>query len=197
MERGDSKIMKELEERVLKDGIIINNDILKVDSFLNHQIDVALVRDIAKDITKSFATYGVNKILTIETSGIAFAYAVAEEMGNLPLVFAKKSKSATVGNDVFTAEVKSFTRNIVSKITVANKYLKPSDTVLIVDDFLAEGNASLGLVDLCKQAGAKVVGVAVAIEKGFQGGRNRLEALGLKVYSAADVKAFVNNKPVF
>ena len=197
MERGDSKIMKELEERVLKDGIIINNDILKVDSFLNHQIDVALVRDIAKDITKSFAAYGVNKILTIETSGIAFAYAVAEEMGNLPLVFAKKSKSATVGNDVFTAEVKSFTRNIVSKITVANKYLKPSDTVLIVDDFLAEGNASLGLVDLCKQAGAKVVGVAVAIEKGFQGGRNRLEALGLKVYSAADVKAFVNNKPVF
>ena len=127
----------------------------------------------------------------------AFAYAVAEEMGNFPLVFAKKSKSATVGNDVFTAEVKSFTRNIVSKITVANKYLKPSDTVLIVDDFLAEGNASLGLVDLCKQAGAKVVGVAVAIEKGFQGGRNRLEALGLKVYSAADVKAFVNNKPVF
>ena len=189
--------MKELEERVLKDGIIINNDILKVDSFLNHQIDVALVRDIAKDITKSFATYGVNKILTIETSGIAFAYAVAEEMGNLPLVFAKKSKSATVGNDVFTAEVKSFTRNIVSKITVANKYLKQSDTVLIVDDFLAEGNASLGLVDLCKQAGAKVVGVAVAIEKGFQGGRNRLEALGLKVYSAADVKAFVSNKPVF
>ena len=197
MERGDSKIMKALEERVLKDGIIINNDILKVDSFLNHQIDVALVRDIAKDITKSFAAYGVNKILTIETSGIAFAYAVAEEMGNFPLVFAKKSKSATVGNDVFTAEVKSFTRNIVSKITVANKYLKPSDTVLIVDDFLAEGNASLGLVDLCKQAGAKVVGVAVAIEKGFQGGRNRLEALGLKVYSAADVKAFVNNKPVF
>ena len=189
--------MKELEERVLKDGIIINNDILKVDSFLNHQIDVALVRDIAKDITKSFAAYGVNKILTIETSGIAFAYAVAEEMGNLPLVFAKKSKSATVGNDVFTAEVKSFTRNIVSKITVANKYLKPSDTVLIVDDFLAEGNASLGLIDLCKQAGAKVVGVAVAIEKGFQGGRRRLEAEGLKVYSGANVKEFKDNKPVF
>ena len=189
--------MKLLEERVLEDGIVINNDILKVDSFINHQIDVSLVRTLAKEITNEFKDYGVNKILTIETSGISFAYAVAEEMGNLPLVFAKKSKSATVGNDVYTAEVKSFTRNLVSKITVANKYLKPGDTVLIVDDFLAEGNASLGLIDLCNQANAKVVGVAVAIEKGFQGGRDKLEKLGLKVYSGANVKAFIDNKPVF
>ena len=189
--------MKLLEDRILEDGIIINNDILKVDSFLNHQIDVSLTRSLAKEIAKLYKDYGVNKILTIETSGLPLSFAVAEEMGNLPLVFAKKSKSLTVGNDVYTAEVKSFTRNIVSKITVANKYLKPNDTVLIVDDFLAEGNASLGLYDLCKQAGAKVVGVAVAIEKGFQGGRDRLEALGLKVYSGANVKAFVDNKPVF
>ena len=106
--------MKSLEERILKDGVIINNDILKVDSFLNHQIDVALARDLAKEITEHFNGDGVNKILTIETSGIAFAYAVAQEMGDLPLVFAKKSKSATVGNDVYTAQVKSFTRNTVS-----------------------------------------------------------------------------------
>ena len=189
--------MKLLEARVAEDGIVINNDILKVDSFINHQIDVSLVRDLAKEITKEYQDLGINKILTIETSGIAFAYAVAEEMGNLPLVFAKKSKSMIVGNDVYTAEVKSFTRNINSQITVANKYLKPSDTVLIVDDFLAEGNASLGLIDLCNQAGAKVVGVAVAIEKGFLGGRKKLEDLGLKVYSGANVKAFVNNTPVF
>ena len=189
--------MKELEKRILKDGVVINNDILKVDSFLNHQIDVALARDLAKEITKEYESLGINKILTIETSGIAFAYAVAEEMGDLPLVFAKKSKSATVGNDVYTAVVKSFTRNVNSTITVANRYLKPSDTVLIVDDFLAEGNASLGLIDLCNQAGAKVVGVAVAIEKGFQGGRNKLEALGMKVFSGANVKAFKDNKPVF
>ena len=104
--------MKILEQRIIEDGIVLNNDILKVDSFINHQIDVSLVRDIAKHITRAYAGFGVNKILTIETSGIAFAYAVAEEMGNFPLVFAKKSKSATVGNDVFTAEVKSFTRNI-------------------------------------------------------------------------------------
>ena len=189
--------MKALEERILADGVVINNDILKVDSFLNHQIDVAIARELAKEIAKEFRSFGVNKILTIETSGIAFAYAVAEEMGDLPLVFAKKSKSATVGDDVFKAEIKSFTRNISSTVTVRDRFLKPSDTVLIVDDFLAEGNASLGLIDLCNQAGAKVVGVAVAIEKGFQGGRDKLEALGLKVYSGANVKAFKDNKPVF
>ena len=189
--------MKELEERILRDGIIINNDILKVDSFLNHQIDVSLTRALAKEIAELFKGYKINKILTIETSGLPLSYAVAEELGDLPLVFGKKSKSLTVGNDVYKAEIKSFTRNINSTVTVAQKYLKPSDTVLIVDDFLAEGNASLGLLDLCNQAGAKVVGVAVAIEKGFQGGRDKLEALGLKVYSGANVKAFIDNKPVF
>ena len=197
MERGDSKIMKLLEDRILKDGVIINNDILKVDSFLNHQIDVELTRALAKEIAVAFKGFGVNKILTIETSGLPVSFAAAEEMGNLPLVFAKKSKSATVGNDVYKAEIKSFTRNITSTVTVANKYLNSGDVILIVDDFLAEGNAALGLIDLCNQAGAKVVGVAVEIEKGFQGGRNKLEALGLKVYSGANVKAFVNNKPVF
>ena len=189
--------MKLLEERILKDGIIINNDILKVDSFLNHQIDPALTRAVAKEITAAFKGMGINKVLTIETSGLPVSFAVAEEMGDLPLVFAKKSKSSTVGDDVYKAEIKSFTRNIVSTVTVANKYLNSEDVILIVYDFLAEGNAALGLLDLCNQAGAKVVGVAVEIEKGFQGGRDRLEKLGLKVYSGANVKAFVNNKPVF
>ena len=187
--------MKILEDRILEDGVIINNDILKVDSFLNHQIDVSLTRAMAKEIASRFPN--ANKILTIETSGIPLAFAVAEELNNAPLVFAKKSKSATVGNDVYTAVVKSFTRNINSTITVANKYLKASDTVLIVDDFLAEGNASLGLLDLCNQAGAKVVGVAVAVEKRFQGGRDRLEEKGVPVYSCASIRAFVDNKPVF
>ena len=189
--------MKLLEDRILEDGVIINNDILKVDSFINHQIDVSLVRALAKEINNEFKGLGINKILTIETSGIAFAYAVAEEMADLPLVFAKKSKSATVGDDVFKAEIKSFTRNICSTVTVRNKFLKPSDTVLIVDDFLAEGNAALGLLDICDQAGAKVVGLAVAIEKRFQGGRDKLEKLGLKVYSGASIKEFKDNRPVF
>ena len=189
--------MKLLEDRILKEGVVLNNDILKVDSFLNHQIDSALTRELAQDIAYMFQGAGANKILTIETSGIPLAFAVAEELGNLPLLFAKKSKSATVGDDVFKAEVKSFTRNINSTVTVSDKYLKRGDTVLIVDDFLAEGNAALGLIDLCNQAGAKVVGVAVAIEKGFQGGRDKLESLGLKVYSGARIKAFKDNKPVF
>lgn len=189
--------MKLLEDRILKDGIVINNDILKVDSFLNHQIDVGLTREMAKDMAKAFQGCGATKIFTIETSGIPVAYAVAEELGNLPLVFAKKSKSAIVGDDIYKTEIKSFTRNISSTVTVSNKYLKRGDTVLIIDDFLAEGNASLGLIDLCNQAGAKVVGVGVSIEKGFQPGRGKLEALGIKVYSCANVKAFVDNKPVF
>ena len=187
--------MKLLEDRILEDGVILNNDILKVDSFLNHQIDPKTIRETAKLMVSRFPK--VDKILTIETSGIPLAFAVAEELGNVPLVFAKKSKSATVGNDVYTATVKSFTRNINSQITVRDRYLKRGDKVLIVDDFLAEGNASFGLYDLCKQADATVLGVAVAVEKGFQGGRKRLEELGLRVYSGANVKAFVDNKPVF
>lgn len=187
--------MKLLEDRILEDGIIINNDILKVDSFINHQIDVSLTRALAKEIATLYP--GVNKILTIETSGIPLAFAVAEELNNLPLVFAKKSKSAIVGNDVYKAEIKSFTRNICSTVTVSQKYLNNQDVILIVDDFLAEGNASLGLIDLCNQANAKVIGVAVAIEKGFQGGRKKLEDLGIKVYSGACVKAFKDNKPIF
>ena len=189
--------MKLLEKRILEEGIVINNDILKVDSFLNHKIDVSLTRALAKEIAEVFKDLGANKVFTIETSGIPLAFAVAEEIGNVPLVFAKKSKSLTVGDDVYKTEVKSFTRNICSTVTVGDKYLKRGDKVLIVDDFLAEGNASLGLVDLCKQAGAEVVGVAIAIEKGFQPGRGKLEAMGLKVYSCANVKAFVDNKPVF
>ena len=175
--------MKLLEDRILEDGVILNNDILKVDSFLNHQIDVSLTRALAKEIAAEFPT--AKKVLTIETSGIPLAFAVAEELGNVPLVFAKKSKSATVGSDVYTATVKSFTRNINSQITVRDRYLKRGD------------KASFGLYDLCKQADATVLGVAVAVEKGFQGGRKRLEELGLRVYSGANVKAFVDNKPVF
>lgn len=189
--------MKLLEERIAKDGIVINNDILKVDSFLNHKIDVALTRKLAKEIAEEYKEFKIDKIFTIETSGIPLAFAVAEEVGNVPLVFAKKSKSLTVGDDVFKTEVKSFTRNICSTVTVGNKYLVKDENVLIIDDFLAEGNASLGLIDLCKQAGANVIGVAVAIEKGFQPGRGKLEALGVKVYSCANVKAFKDNRPVF
>ena len=188
--------MKALEDRIFNEGIIINNDILKVDCFLNHQIDTVLIDELAEDMINFFKDVKIDKVLTIETSGIAIAYAVARILRK-PIVFAKKSKSATVGDDVYTTEIKSFTRNIVSKVTVSNKYLKENENVLLVDDFLAEGNAAIGLIDLCNQAKANVVGFATAIEKGFQGGRKKIESTGVKVYSGAIITAFENNKPVF
>lgn len=189
--------MKEFEQKVLNDGIVINDDILKVDNFLNHQIDVKLIRNLGEDIKDFFKDVKVDKVLTIEASGIAIAFAVCEAYGGIPMVFAKKSKSATVGDDVYSTEIKSFTRNTVSKVTVCNKYLNKGEKVLIVDDFLAEGNAAMGLLDLCKQAGAEVVGYATAVEKEFQGGRAKIEATGIRVYSGARIKGFKDNKPVF
>ena len=189
--------MKLIEDKIMQDSVIINNDIIKVDSFLNHQIDCSLMEALAEDCIKFFeGSEKITKVLTIETSGIAVAYPVANKLG-VPLVFAKKSKSAIVGNDVYETEIKSFTRNIVSKVTVSNRFLKNDDVVLIVDDFLAEGNAGLGLLDLCAQAGAKVAGFMTAIEKGFQPGRKKLEEKGVKVYSGAIIKEFKDNKPVF
>ena len=190
--------MEIIEQRILKDGVIINDDILKVDSFLNHQIDVGLLRDFATETRKQFAPFAIDKILTIETSGIAVAYAVCEAFGDLPLLFAKKSKSKTMMDDGFyQAESKSFTRGTTSLIYVRKDYLKVGEKILLVDDFLAEGNASLALLRLCEQAGAQAVGLATVIEKRFQGGRDKLEAKGLKVFAGASIKAFSNGKPVF
>ena len=188
--------MKEIEKKILEEGKVIGNDILKVDSFLNHQIDVAALRLFAKEVKEHFGE-DVDRILTIETSGIAIAYAVAEEYGDLPLVFAKKAKSKTVDENVYSTPVKSFTHGGVSDVTVSKKYLKPGEKVLIVDDFLAEGNAALGLIDICFQAGAKPVGVAIAIEKVFQGGHQRIEEKGIPVHAGASIKSFENGAPVF
>ena len=189
--------MKAIEEKILKDGKIIDNDIIKVDSFLNHQIDINLMREFALGVKEFFNDVKVDKVLTIETSGIAVAYAVSEAFDNVPLLFAKKSKSKTVGEDIYKTIIKSFTRNIESEVTVAKSYLTKGERILIVDDFLAEGNAAIGLMDLCRQAGAVPVGFATVIEKTFQGGRARIEKEGIKVFAGASIKAFVNNKPVF
>ena len=189
--------MKSLEERILKEGVVIDNDILKVDSFINHQIDINLIKEFANEVELCFKGKKVDKILTIETSGIPMAFAVAEKFSNVPLVFAKKSKSATVDNNVYKTEIKSFTRNTISEVTVAKPYLKKNEHILIVDDFLAEGNAAIGLIDLCEQAGAVVVGFADVIEKAFQGGKNRIREKGIDVFSGAVIKAFKDNKPIF
>lgn len=190
--------MKNIEDKILKDGRIIDNDILKVDSFLNHQIDVAFLREFALDVKEFFAGKKIDKVFTIETSGVAVAYAVAEQLGDVPLLFAKKSKSKTVDpNNIYLTRVKSFTRGAVAEVTVAKQYLHPGENVLIVDDFLAEGNASIGLIDLCQQANANVAGVAVVIEKVFQGGRKRIEEKGVPVFAGASIRAFQDSKPIF
>jgi len=186
--------MKLIEDAILSKGKIINDDILKVDSFLNHQIDPSIINPLGKEIASIFK--GADKVLTIETSGIAIAYAAACEL-KVPLVFAKKSKSAITGDNNYVANVKSFTRGAVVPATVDKRFLNKGEKVVIVDDFLAEGNASLGLLDICNQAGCEVIGVAVAIEKYFQGGRDKLEKLGLKVFAGASIEAFKDNKPIF
>lgn len=188
--------MKELEERILKDGFVIGGDILRVDSFINGQIDTGLLRRICAELAKGWGP--IDKVLTVETSGIAYALGVAMALGDLPVLFAKKSKSKIVDpSNLYTAEVKSFTRGIVSTIAVDRNYLKKGEKVLIVDDFLAEGNASLGLIHLCEQAGASVQGVAVVIEKSFQGGRAKLESMGYRVVSGANISGFQNGQVLF
>ena len=187
--------MEELKNRILQDGKVINNEILKVDSFINHQIDVELLNNISSFLASHFEN--VNKILTIETSGIAFGVGVARYYNYVPLVFAKKSKSKIVDeNNLYTTVVDSFTKGTSNVVSVDRRFLSENDKVLIVDDFMAEGNASIGLIDLCKQANAEVVGVAIVIEKGFQNGRKRLEELGIRVESAVIVDRFENGVPI-
>ena len=189
--------MKSIEDRILRDGRIINNKIIKVDNFLNHQIDIKVMREFAEGVKDFFKDVQIDKVLTIETSGIAVAYSVAEALGDKMILFAKKSKSQIVDDNVYTATIKSFTRNIESIVTISKSYLAKGEKILIVDDFLAEGNAAMGLIDMCKEAGSKVVGFATVIEKHFQGGRKRLEELNIPVFSGAIIKDFKDNKPVF
>ena len=187
--------MKNLKERIINDGYVIGNDILKVDSFINHQVDIELLDELGAYFKTKFE--GVTKILTIEASGIAFGVGVANHFNKVPLVFAKKSKSKIVDEkNIYTTVVDSFTKGVTNIVSVDKRFLNKDDKCLIVDDFMAEGNAALGLVDLCMQAGASVVGVAIVIEKGFQGGRKRLEDLGIRVESAAIVDHFENGKAV-
>ena len=177
--------MKLLEDRILKDGKAIGDDILKVDSFLNHQIDTKLIDEMGAELAKEFSGLGVNKILTIEASGIPIAYAAARAMGNLPLVFAKKAAPSTMVDGSYVAPVKSFTKGTVSNIRVSTSFISEGDVILIIDDFLASGEASLGLLNIVDQAKAKCVGFGAAIEKEYQGGSKKLRDKGIKVVSLA------------
>ena len=179
--------MKLLEDKILKEGKVLEGDILKVDGFLNHRLDVALIADLGADIAREFAFSGANLILTVEASGISLAFAAGEKM-SLPVLVAKKHRSLNISEGVYTAPVFSFTHKTENIVVVSKEYLSAGDKVLIVDDFLASGNAAMGLLSLVEQAGAKAVGFVAAIEKMHQGGRALIEAKGVKVYSLACIK---------
>ena len=188
--------MKLLEDRINKDGKVFPGNILKVDSFLNHQIDVGLLAEMGKEIKRLYADSGVSKILTIEASGIAIA-CMAAQYFDCPVLFAKKTKTKNIANSVYKTQVHSFTHGRDYDVIVSKDFISEDDTVLIIDDFLAEGNALLGLIDLCNQAGAKIAGCAIAVEKGFQQGREKVEAKGIRVESLAIVESMDDNSVTF
>ncbi len=181
-------VMNFLEERIVKDGVVKEGNILKVDSFLNHQMDIALFDEMGAEFKKRFSEKNINKILTIEASGIGIAAIVARHF-NVPVVFAKKSKSVNIEGDMYIAEVESFTHKNKNQVIVSKKFLGPDDHVLILDDFLANGCALQGLISIIDQAGGTVEGIGIAIEKGFQTGGQIIRNLGYQLESLAIVDA--------
>ena len=188
--------MELLKERIRRDGKVKGTDVLKVDSFLNHQMDVELFAEIGKEFKRRFADREVNKILTIEASGIGIA-CVAAEYFHCPVIFAKKSQTKNIAGDVYTTKVESFTHGRVYDIIVAKEFLGPGDRVLIIDDFLANGCALEGLIDLVHQANATVEGIGIAVEKGFQEGGKMLRERGVRLESLAIIDKFEDGRPIF
>ena len=180
--------MQLLEERIRRDGVVAQGGVLKVDTFLNHQMDVALFREMGKEFARLYENCGVNKILTIEASGIGIACIAAQFFG-CSVIFARKSKSKNISGDVYTAPVASFTRGTVSDILVEKKLLGPEDRILIIDDFLANGAALDGLISIVEQSGATLVGAGIAVEKAFQPGGAQLRSEGYRIESLARVAA--------
>ena len=187
--------MKELEERISKEGIVLGHDILIVGSFLNQQVDTVLLKHMALEVKRLFPEE-ITKVLTIEASGLPFATAIGLEL-NVPVVFAKKSKTANVSGDLAVAKVHSYTHNCTNLIYTNKDYITRDDKVLIADDFLAEGSASAGLIEIVKQCGGKIVGVAIQVEKAYQSGGDKIRALGYRVESLARIVEMTENKIVF
>lgn len=179
--------MNFLEERIVKDGIVKEGNVLKVDSFLNHQMDIDLFNQMGEEFKKRFEGKNINKIVTIEASGIGIACVVAQHFG-VPVVFAKKSKSINIEGDMYIAEVESFTHKCKNQVIVSKKFLNEDDHVLVIDDFLANDCALQGLISIINQAGGKVEGIGIAIEKGFQVGGNIIRNLGYQLESLAIVE---------
>ena len=180
--------MKLLEERIQKDGIVKAGNVLKVDSFLNHQMDIALFNEMGKEFKRLFSDVEVNKIMTIEASGIGIA-CIAAQYFHVPVVFAKKAQSVNIDGEVYSTKIQSFTHKRVYDVIVSKKYLSPDDKILIIDDFLANGCALEGLIDIVHAAGAQVSGIGIAIEKGFQKGGDMSRSRGLRLESLAIVES--------
>ena len=189
-------LIRALEQRILTEGQILPGEVLKVGSFLNQQIDTKLLKDMGEEIARLFSCNNVTKVLTIESSGIALAYSAAVALG-VPMVFAKKHKSSNLAGNILTSKVFSYTHQQTYDIMVSGDYINNDDTILIVDDFLAMGNALNGLIDIVGQGGAKLAGCAIAIEKGFQGGGDALRAKGIRVESLAIIDKMTDDSLEF
>jgi len=188
--------MKLLEDRIREEGVVKEGGVLKVDRFLNHQMDVGLFREMAKEWKRRFADTGVNKILTIEASGIGIACIAAEEFG-CRVVFAKKTQGKNLDGELYTTQITSFTKGRVFDVIVAKKFLGPEDRVLIIDDFLANGCALEGLISIVRESGATLVGCGIAIEKGFQEGGKKIRAMGVRLESLAIVESMSSDGITF
>ncbi|WP_409270208.1 xanthine phosphoribosyltransferase [Neobacillus sp. SCS-31] len=188
--------MESLKRKIIEEGRVLSESVLKVDAFLNHQIDPFLMREIGEEFATRFADDGITKILTLESSGIAPSVMAGLEL-NVPVIFARKRKSLTMTDGLLTASVYSFTKQETSEISIASKYVSPNDKILIIDDFLANGQAALALIKLTEDAGAQVSGIGIVIEKSFQSGRKLLEFKGVRVESLARIKSLNNGKVTF
>ena len=182
-------LLKLLEDRIVKDGIVKPGNLLKVDSFLNHQMDISLFNDMGKEFKRLFNDTPINKILTIEASGIGIACVAAQYFDNVPVVFAKKSQTVNIDGEVYSTKIESFTHKRVYDVILSKKYLSSKDHVLIIDDFLANGCALNGLLDIAQKAGATVEGVGIAVEKGFQRGGELIRQKGIRVESLAIIES--------
>jgi xanthine phosphoribosyltransferase len=191
-----SRRMEELVKRIKADGRVLGEGVLKVDSFVTHQVDPNLMEAIGNRFAEIFVNAGITKVVTIEASGIAPALFAAKKLG-VPMIFARKAKSLTMDEELLTASVYSFTKQVTSQISISRKFLTSEDKVLIIDDFLANGQAAKGLVELCQQAGAEVDGIGIVIEKSFQDGRELLEKMNLRVVSLARIASLKNGEVEF
>ena len=188
IKRGDCADMKLLEERIRKDGVVKEGNVLKVDSFLNHQMDIDLFNEMGKEWARLFADRPITKILTVEASGIGIACVAAQHF-HVPVVFAKKTQSLNIDGEVYSTKIQSFTHKKIYDVIVSKKFIKPEDHILIIDDFLANGCALEGLLQIVKDAGATVEGVGIAVEKGFQKGGDLIREKGVRVESLAIVES--------